>query len=345
MAVILAVSAVAGQRVGGKAPIIDMHIHAESLSEFGGSELEICTGDQRLVFPAIDPKMPFKPQNMATCVKRIKASATDEMLLTDTLAMFDRYNIRRAVTAGPIELVEKWHAASPDRIIKALSFADRDISPTEFRRLYKEGKFSVFAEVGMQYRGLSPADESYEPYFALAEELDIPVAIHLGEGPPGGVHTVGPPTYRVSLGSPLLLEKVLVRHPKLRVYVMHYGSPLVDEMIAMLYSHSNLYVDIAFNNWGSPRKQFYEHLRKMVDAGFEKRIMFGSDQMAWPETIATAIESVERAPFLSRSQKRDIFYNNAARFLRLSDEEIAKDHSKGTRSNARPRPAELSKFK
>ena len=87
----------------------------------------------------------------------------------------------------------------------------------------------------MQYRGLSPDDEKYEPYFALAEELDIPVAIHLGEGPPGGVHIIGPPTYRVKLGSPFLLEEVLVRHPKLRVYVMHYGSPLVDEMIAMLY--------------------------------------------------------------------------------------------------------------
>ena len=107
---------------------------------------------------------------------------------------------------------------------------------------------------------------------------------------------------------------------------MHYGSPLVDEMIAMLFSHPNLYVDIACNNWGFPRKQFYEALRKMVDAGFEKRIMFGSDQMAWPGTIAKAIETVEQAPFLTRSQKRDIFYNNAARFLRLTKDEIAADH-------------------
>lgn len=327
IAILLAASAVTGQRAASKAPIIDMHIHAEPLSEFGGGELAICTGDQELVFPAIDPKKPFNLQDLAKCPKPLKASATDEKLMTETLAMFERYNIRRAVTAGPLELVEKWYSASPDRIIKALSFADRDKSPTEFRRLYDEGKFSVFAEVGMQYRGLSPADESYEPYFALAEELDIPVAIHLGEGPPGGIHTLGPPTYRVSLGSPLLLEKVLVRHPKLRVYVMHYGSPLVDEMIAMLFSHPNLYVDIACNNWAFPRRQFYEHLRKMIDAGFEKRIMFGSDQMAWPETIAKAIETVEQAPFLSSSQKRDIFYNNAARFLRLSDAEIAQDNA------------------
>jgi uncharacterized protein len=36
----------------------------------------------------------------------------------------------------------------------------------------------------------------------------------------------------------------------------------------------------------------------------------------------------EEAPFLSREQKRDILYNNAARFLRLSEEEIARHHGK-----------------
>jgi predicted TIM-barrel fold metal-dependent hydrolase len=318
----------AQKRRTDRLPIIDMHIHAEPLSEFGGGELAICTGDQDIVLPAIDPKLPYTLQDVVKCGTTIKASASDEKLLTETLAKFEQYNIRRAVTAGPLELVTKWHAAAPDKIIRALSFADREPSPDEFRKLFKAGRFSVFAEVGMQYRGLSPADEKYEPYFALAEELDIPVAIHLGEGPPGGVHIIGPPAYRVRLGSPLLLEEVLVRHPKLRVYVMHYGSPLVDEMIAMLYSHSNLYVDIACNNWAFPRKQFYEHLRRMIEAGFEKRIMFGTDQMAWPGTIDKAIQSVERAPFLSQSQKRDIFYNNAARFLRLTKEEIRRDHAR-----------------
>jgi predicted TIM-barrel fold metal-dependent hydrolase len=45
--------------------------------------------------------------------------------------------------------------------------------------------------------------------------------------------------------------------------------------------------------------------------------MFGSDQMTWPETIGMAIKAVESADFLSEEQKRDIFYNNAKRFLRL----------------------------
>ena len=179
------------------------------------------------------------------------------------------------------------------------------------------------AEIGVQYDGLSPADPSLEPYFALAEDLDIPVGIHMGEGPPGAAY-LSSPSYRARLASPFLLEEVLVRHPRLRIYVMHYGSPSVDEMIAMLFSHPQLYVDVAGNDWSLPRKEFHDHLRRLVEAGFGKRIMFGSDAMVWPQAIAIAIESIESASFLTEEQKRDIFYNNAARFLRLSDDEVAK---------------------
>lgn len=45
--------------------------------------------------------------------------------------------------------------------------------------------------------------------------------------------------------------------------------------------------------------------------------MFGSDQMVWPEAMERSIAVIEKAPFLTAAQKRDIFYNNAARFLRL----------------------------
>jgi hypothetical protein len=47
--------------------------------------------------------------------------------------------------------------------------------------------------------------------------------------------------------------------------------------------------------------------------------MFGSDQMQWPETIDGAIEAIESADFLTAEQKRDIFHNNGARFIRLGD--------------------------
>ena len=48
--------------------------------------------------------------------------------------------------------------------------------------------------------------------------------------------------------------------------------------------------------------------------------------MVWPETIERSIQVIEEAPFLSDRQMRDILYNNAARFLRLKDDEIVLHH-------------------
>lgn len=118
------------------------------------------------------------------------------------------------------------------------------------------------------------------------------IGFHLGESPPGGVHVAGAgggPGYKTALTSALQLEDVILKHPKLRLYVMHYGSPLVEDTIALLYSHPQVYVDIAQNNWEFPRAHFYRQLKMLIDAGFQRRILFGSDQMIWPETIRVAI--------------------------------------------------------
>ena len=67
-----------------------------------------------------------------------------------------------------------------------------------------------------------------------------------------------------------------------------------------------------------PKAEFYGYLQRLINAGLENRIMFGSDQMVWPDAIPIAIQTIKEAPFLTPEQKRDILYNNAALFLRLS---------------------------
>ena len=129
--------------------------------------------------------------------------------------------------------------------------------------------------------------------------------------------------------SALTLEEVLVKHPKLRVYIMHAGYPMLDDLLALLFSHPQVYVEISMLANVEPRPAFYRFLKGIIDGGYGERVMFGSDQMVWAGLIEPAIEGVENAPFLTAQQKRDIFYNNAARFLRLSKEEIARHHEMG----------------
>ncbi len=97
----------------------------------------------------------------------------------------------------------------------------------------------------------------------------------------------------------------------------------MGETIALMYRYPQVYGDLSTGTWIYPRETFYAYLNGLMDAGLGKRLMFGSDQMQWPEAIDDAVEAIESAPFLSEEQKRDIFYNNAARFLRLSQEQIA----------------------
>jgi hypothetical protein len=109
---------------------------------------------------------------------------------------------------------------------------------------------------------------------------------------------------------------------------MHAGYPMLDDLLAVLYAHPQVYVDVGVIVFQEQRAAFYRYLRAIVEAGFGNRVMFGSDQMVWPGVIERAVAVIEEAPFLSQEQKRDILYNNAARFLRLTDEEIAKHHGR-----------------
>ena len=71
-------------------------------------------------------------------------------------------------------------------------------------------------------------------------------------------------------------------------------------------------------SWPNPAaSMFSDRLRRIVDAGFRNRVMFGSDQMIWPEAIEIAIEAIEGAEFLTAQQKRAILHDNAVRFLRI----------------------------
>jgi predicted TIM-barrel fold metal-dependent hydrolase len=258
---------------------------------------------------------------------------SDEAVMRETIAAMERANVFGVLGGMGFErsaVIDDWLAAAPERFIPGSRCVPTlpDCTVNDLRELHAAGKLDVLAELYAFGLGMAPDDERLEPYWALAEELDIPVGIHIGAAIPPGIAYRAPPEagLRARNHHPLALEDVLVRHPRLRIYVMHAGYPLLDEMQALLYAHPQVYVDVAAIVWHMPREGFYRYLEALVDAGFAERVMFGSDQLQYPGLIERSIAVIEEAPFLSEEQKRDILYDNAARFLRLSDEEIAAHH-------------------
>jgi predicted TIM-barrel fold metal-dependent hydrolase len=312
-------------------PIFDRHLHAVAADSQGPPPVAMCTPIEPM--PTWDQSRPFAATFMAVltehppCDDPVWSPMTEEEIQAQTLELMKRFNII-GVVSGTTERVARWRAAAPDRVIPGLVFnvaTDSAMTPDVLRRLMENDDIQVFGEIVNQYAGVAPDDERMAPYWALAEELDIPVGIHVGTGPPGAIY-LGASGYRARLHSALTVEEVLVRHARLRLYLMHAGYPLLDDLLAVLYAHPQVYVDVGVIVYTQPRPAFYRFLRGIVEAGFGKRVMFGSDQMVWPGTIERAIAVINEAPFLTDGQKRDILYNNAARFLRLSEVEIARHH-------------------
>jgi len=297
-------------------PVLDVHVHAMD-ADFPGIT-PMCPNTSK--FTASDPKEKEAPFGWVReeCTPLLYPAAPGQYR-KEVLAEMERLNVT-AVVFGDPQSVEKWKNAAPDRVIPGTSFQNamtpgQRVPLDELRKEFTTGGFKVMGEIGLQYENISPSDPSVDSYFALAEQLDIPVAVHMGTGGSGRANVMMP-NFRGSKGDPLLLEELLARHPKLRVQVMHAGYPMIDNMLTLLQANSHVYVDVAGLIWSYPLKEVNRYIERLVEAGFEDRVMFGTDQLIWPKLMAYSISIIQNADYLTPQQKRDILYNNAARFLR-----------------------------
>jgi hypothetical protein len=305
-------------------PIIDVHLHALPANHQGPPPLAFCLPIREL--PAWDQRRPWPEVFMQwmkepDCERLTWSPETDDELTAATLEIMERRNII-GVTSGP--LLDRYRELAPDRVIPSLMFSIGQEPPplAELRGWLESGRYAALGEVTNQYAGILPDDPRFEPYLALAEELDVPVGLHVGPGPPG-VAYLGATGYRGRLHSALVLEEVLLRHPRLRVVAMHAGWPMIEDMLALMWAHPQVHVGVGLISFALPREEFHAYLKRLVGAGFGNRVLFGSDHMVWPGALEVALGSIESADFLSERQKRAILYENAARFLRLSDELMA----------------------
>lgn len=142
-------------------PIIDVHMHAFKKDE---------RWNQRVPNPVNGQPM----------------NATNEQAhMRATFAEMKKYNVVKAIASADYQAVLRWKAEAPDNIISSYSFFDPTTVDLEFlRKEHSAGRLSAIGEVAAQYQGLAPNDPKMEPIYALAEELDVPVGIHVGLSKP-----------------------------------------------------------------------------------------------------------------------------------------------------------------
>ena len=287
-----------------KQPIIDIHLHG---------------------YHSIPPNV-LASWAGESYAQELTSPQNAESHLQMVIEEMEKNNIKLGVISSTsLEALNKWKATAPELFLTGIQTDELGqpiLSPDSLKILFEKGEVDVLGELGLQYFGLAPDVPKMGPYYKIAEENGIPVCLHTGLGPPGGPHSFAP-KFRTTLGKPTLFEPVLVKHPNLKAFLAHAGYPYMQETIAMMYIYPGLYTDIGVLTWALPVEAFYSTLKQLMDAGFGKHIMFGSDQMMWPGAISISVKTVREAPFLTESEKRDILYNNAARFLELSPEVIS----------------------
>ena len=289
-----ALPAGAQQRALTRGPVIDVHLH-------GG---------------ATASGLPYK---------------TDSEFLQFALAELRRHNVVLALTSvrsGP-QYIALWRAADPERVVVGPQLTWRDDAWPDtawLRREFVARRIGFVGELGYVYLGLPPTDPRVQALFALAHEFDVPVAAHIGMRPRESLPSGCCPNFDDRFGDPALLRPILQRFPGLRLYLMHVGGRNTDyfeHAIELMREFPNVYGDMSVVAARAPREVFHSNLRRLIEEGLLDRIMFGSDGAAY---IGANIDAFEAVPFLTEQQKRAIFYDNAARFLRLDPQQIERHH-------------------
>ena len=247
----------------------------------------------------------------------------------------DRELATRIVRAAD-EALAVWVNEHPDRFVAlssvALPYPDLAAEQLEYAvtELGARG-----AAVGGQARGEVPSSERFDPFWAKAEELDVPVFIHPADGAPnvvrenglagrGGLNSVvGNPLGTAVFLIHMIFDGTLDRFPNLKIVAAHGGGYLPSYLGRAEVACSR-FEDCLNTRQPSEylRDQIYadslvfseEGLRHLVAEMGASQVVYGTDvPFPWPDTLDLILDS----PSLNDAEKEAIAGGNLIRLLRI----------------------------
>ncbi|MGE0852693.1 MAG: amidohydrolase family protein [Hyphomicrobiaceae bacterium] len=206
-----------------------------------------------------------------------------------------------------VNTVEKW----PKRFV---GFLGTDLSRlpeaiAELRDLARHsGIRGISIEPGSAQTPMHSDDSKLHPIYELCGELDLPVSISLS----GLLSQLA--GHDMSWASPISVQRVAMRYPKLKIIVSHAAWPWSELMVSIALGNENTYVspDLYAATRSMPGARNY------VDAAnlyLGKRTLFGT---AYPTRPLDDALRDFRAMGWRPDIIDDILWNNAASLLRIS---------------------------
>ena len=168
---------------------------------------------------------------------------------------------------------------------------------------------------------ISPSEQAFHPnhsraqkLFERCEAMRLPVFIHQG--------TFSVRDSRMEYAMPYLLDDVARNFPHLKILISHCGYPWIDEALALIGKHNNIYTELS--QVVSRPWQLYNVLLQAHQLGVTDRLLLGSDfpQMR-PDQAIEAIYSLNKftlgsgLPAIPREKLRAIVERDALAALGL----------------------------
>jgi len=235
------------------------------------------------------------------------------------------------------EQMAAWCRQHPDRFVglssPALQFPELAAEQLEFavKELGHKG-----GSVGGHVQGEQPSLPKYDPFWAKAEELGVPVFMHPQGAPniiqpgalsgPGGLgNVIGNPLETTLFLSRMIVDGTLDRFPKLKLIAAHGGgflpsyvgrtdvgcdrnnSRCKNQRSPEEYFRDQILVDsMVFNEEG---------IRHLVAVGGASQVVYGTDMPhGWPDTLDIIVSS----PSLTDAEKLAILGGNLTTLLAIS---------------------------
>lgn len=319
-----------GIRIGGrKVPVIDFHAHC------GFREVEALVKDT-----ALETRV---SNNRILTPERLQA-ITDRRIDTQVLSINQYWwygadaELANKIVRLHDRLLSDWCDRHGDRFVALSSVALQHPELAAEQLEYAVAELGLKgASVGGHVNGVVPSGPEFDPFWAKAETLDVPVFVHptgasnlvksgalAGRGDLGNI--IGNPLETTVFLTKLIFDGTLDRFPKLNVVGAHGGGYL-PSYLGRTEVACEVRGDAECANTRKPseyvRDQIFvdsmvfstEGLRHLHAEMGASQIVYGTDiPFNWPDSLTLIVD----ADYLSDSEKIDILGGNLQRLLKLA---------------------------
>ena len=311
----------------------------------GGRRVVVVDVHAHCVFPEVARRVPgvnaprFAPPTLVLGPERL--AAMDERGIDVQALSVNAYwwysanrDDARAIVATHDEGLAAWCKEHPTRFVALSSVALQypDLAAEQLEHAVKSLGLRG-ASIGGHVNNEPPTGEKYDPFWAKAEELGVPVFMHPNnalniardealDGRGGLGNIVGNPLETTVFLSRMIFDGTLDRFPNLTLCAAHGGGYLPSYLGRTDAACVRDGADCA--NKRKPSEYFKdrivvdsmvfstEGLRHLVAETGVSQVVYGSDlPYAWPDTI----DIIADAPFLSDADKEAILGGNLRRLL------------------------------